>query len=370
MTLSSCILCPSSLSALHTVLIVFSGFSRQQVYASSLSRSKVPWEEPENTASIAITTTPSTSDDDVYKASSVLRRSWLESSSSLSPFHQVSLSGDSLAGEPDKSINRTRQPPRPQQLPPTIIEEDIATDLEENLFRLKLRWDIFPAKRWINNTIYYRISSTYGRREVGLIESAIKSIQFLTCLQFKEWDGDPQLDYLHFMNSTERPGCWSYIGRRGGEQILSLRPPDEKSCHCLCNLGRILHEVMHALGFYHEHTRPDRDKYILIREDNVRKGKLKNFQKKTFDTTSADFDYDYNSIMHYGSLFFSKDKRKQKTTIVPLSKEGNGDNIKIGQRTMLSKVDCMKLNQAFGCFDPKKDWQNKKIQALCGVLGY
>ena len=33
-------------------------------------------------------------------------------------------------------------------------------------------------------------------------------------------------------------------------------------------------------------------------------GKLKNFQKKTFDTTSADFDYDYNSIMHYGSLFF------------------------------------------------------------------
>ena len=104
------------------------------VYASSLSRSKVPWEEPENTASIAFTTTPSTSDDDVYKASSVLRRSWLESSSSLSPFHQVSLSGDSLAGEPDKSINRkSEQPPQPQQLPPTIIEEDIATDLEEVL---------------------------------------------------------------------------------------------------------------------------------------------------------------------------------------------------------------------------------------------
>ena len=116
------------------------------VYASSLSRSKVPWEEPENTASIAFTTTPSTSesDDDVYKASSVLRRSWLESSSSLSPFHQVSLSGDRTSspplGEPDKSINRNditaAQPlprPQPSQLPPTIIEEDIATDLEEVL---------------------------------------------------------------------------------------------------------------------------------------------------------------------------------------------------------------------------------------------
>ena len=37
---------------------------------------------------------------------------------------------------------------------------------------------------------------------------------------------------------------------------------------------------------------------------------------------------------------------------------------------MLSKVDCMKLNQAFGCFDKQQDWQNMKIQALCGVLGY
>lgn len=33
-------------------------------------------------------------------------------------------------------------------------------------------------------------------------------------------------------------------------------------------------------------------------------GKLKNFSKKSFDTTTADFDYDYASIMHYGPLFF------------------------------------------------------------------
>ena len=42
--------------------------------------------------------------------------------------------------------------------------------------------------------------------------------------------------------------------------------------HCLCNVGRILHEMMHALGFYHEHTRPDRDRYIKIEEENVKKG--------------------------------------------------------------------------------------------------
>ena len=65
------------------------------------------------------------------------------------------------------------------------------------------------------------------------------------------------------------------MGRKGGEQILSLKPPDANSCHCLCDVGRTLHEMMHALGFYHEHSRPDRDNYIEIIEENVKKG---NFQ--------------------------------------------------------------------------------------------
>ena len=66
---------------------------------------------------------------------------------------------------------------------------------------------------------------------------------------------------------------------------------------------------------------------------------------------------------------FSKDKKGKKTTIVPLRTE-TGNAEKIGQRNMLSKVDCMKLNHVFDCFDPSNDWHNKKIQTLCGVLGY
>ena len=73
--------------------------------------------------------------------------------------------------------------------------------------------------------------------------------------------------YTHFR-------CWSYMGRKGGKQTLSLKPPDENSCHCLCDIGRVLHEMMHALGFYHEHSRPDRDDYIGIVEENVKRGRV------------------------------------------------------------------------------------------------
>ena len=39
---------------------------------------------------------------------------------------------------------------------------------------------------------------------------------------------------------------------------------------------------MHALGIYHEQSRPDRDDYVFIDEEEVEDGKLHNFNKYDF----------------------------------------------------------------------------------------
>ena len=47
-------------------------------------------------------------------------------------------------------------------------------------------------------------------------------------------------------------GCFAVVGRRGGRQLLNLQ-----RFGCL-RPGTIEHEMLHALGVWHEQARPDR----------------------------------------------------------------------------------------------------------------
>ena len=34
----------------------------------------------------------------------------------------------------------------------------------------------------------------------------------------------------------------------------------------------VVHELMHALGFFHEHNRPDRDEHVYVNYTNIMPG--------------------------------------------------------------------------------------------------
>lgn len=62
--------------------------------------------------------------------------------------------------------------------------------------------------------------------------------------------------------------CCSYVGRRGGgPQAISIG----KNCD---KFGIVAHELGHVVGFWHEHTRPDRDQHVTIIRENIQQGKM------------------------------------------------------------------------------------------------
>ncbi|CAB4446082.1 unnamed protein product [Rhizophagus irregularis] len=109
-------------------------------------------------------------------------------------------------------------------------------------------------------------------------------------------------------------------------------------------VGQIMHELMHALGFYHEHSRPDRDEYLDV---NNEAAKIANYKKRS-ESNSVCYSntLDFHSIMIY--------RENEKMTL----KEGI--NFKIGQRIKLSDGDINALNNLY----PPKVTLLSRIQAL------
>ena len=69
--------------------------------------------------------------------------------------------------------------------------------------------------------------------------------------------------------------CSSVVGRSGGRQVIHLALGCKR-------IGTVMHEMMHALGIIHEQSRPDRDEFLHVKYQNIKKGNLLNLLKRAF----------------------------------------------------------------------------------------
>ncbi|KAL9894888.1 dorsal-ventral patterning protein tolloid-like [Glossina fuscipes fuscipes] len=189
---------------------------------------------------------------------------------------------------------------------------------------------------WDYGVIPYEVDKEFAPRLRQMFITAMQHWEQDTCLKFVEYDSKEHANYIYFTKTDY--GCSSEVGKRGNSRQNILISPD---CE---NFGNILHELGHALGFYHEHARPDRDDYIVVHHDNIDRGKELNFDKQLGNTSdSLGLPYDFESIMHYPNRAFSKNFYQD--TIKPIAE------VDIGQRLRLSKGDIKKANLLYKCLE-------------------
>lgn len=122
------------------------------------------------------------------------------------------------------------------------------------------------------------------------------------------------------------------------QQLLSLQ---NNSCVYKRN---IQHELIHALGYDHMHNHVDRDKFIIIRLENVDPKFKFAFEKvnpRIFENFGT--QYDYFSIMHYDSTTFSGNGRMTIVTRNPFYQDV------IGRQLVMSSGDHIRINRMYKC---------------------
>lgn len=200
------------------------------------------------------------------------------------------------------------------------------------------------VRYWPNKTIYYKISADFDSYDQSTIRTALSNLSAHTGIKFVESASCParHIEFHLSENSNSSP-----IGMQDNGNIIYLARYQP--------VGVAMHETMHSLGYFHEQSRTDRNQYVTIYFENI-----KDIAKHNFDTYEGKGyegfnigDFDFNSVMMYGSADFSSNGQYTMTR-----NDNYGGGYIYANRSALSEGDIAGLYFLYG---PTKAVNNIQI---------
>uniref|UniRef100_A0A0N4ZGG6 Metalloendopeptidase n=1 Tax=Parastrongyloides trichosuri TaxID=131310 RepID=A0A0N4ZGG6_PARTI len=149
--------------------------------------------------------------------------------------------------------------------------------------------------------IPYRCSSTVNE---SMVMKVIMYLQKNTCIKFTKQD---KLEYQKPGLSIKKYSCKSEYENFGmfKKRPTSVRLPGDCSNDFTCILRRLLM----ALGVKFTHVRHDRDKYVSVKKEHIKKGYKRYFNPLDEEnSTTFGMQYDYGSLMQQSVRFLGNPK--------------------------------------------------------------
>ncbi len=156
----------------------------------------------------------------------------------------------------------------------------------------------YKSEPWPNGVLIYKFDSNVKSTWRNLFRTSCElwtKGSSAICREASSTDS-----YFLQVISDDSDGCWSYVGH---SQYASRMRMNLNS-KCFQHDYFVIHEIGHAWGLAHEHQRPDRDNYIIVYNDRIKKGYEHSYVKLS-NLNQTYGEYDFLSIMHYPDYSYS-----------------------------------------------------------------
>ena len=178
------------------------------------------------------------------------------------------------------------------QFTPAGLDPDVAArpQVECDLQPQVVPESLWNANLWPNGRVYYLFNANVNAGNRAAMLVAMDALQTVANIQFV-----PRTVEVNYLNIQDSTGNNSQVGMVGGVQNVNIFNWNIRYT--------MAHELMHALGVWHEQSRSDRAAYVTVNFANIQPQYASNYNIQAGATSLGQFDFE--SIMLYTACSFS-----------------------------------------------------------------